>query len=376
MDDYLVGTAVLLLIGLITLFISSILANHHRESPELAKIEPSSPKGMYKNSSRVSKLTAANKEDSQIISSQTEPEDTSGYERLILRYQDKVNPFSQLEATAYILGISILGFGSSLLLWEYIALLALLLVTLMFMRSVIYGLGSRFANKLFTKVYPIISVLAATTLPVSAVLAKIRSAIGGNGLTEDSREEIETLVDSAKEEGSLEDSEYRLLKNIMGFSEVLVSDVMTPRTVVFSLPEETTVGESIKIKEIKNYSRIPVYSGLSLDEGVKGYVTARDILAAYAEGETDKQLSTFSRKIHFIPDNLELSRALEQFLLTQQHMYIVVDEYGGVDGLITMEDVLETILGVEIVDEADTITDLRKLAKKTRDYRQKRKKQS
>jgi CBS domain containing-hemolysin-like protein len=374
MDDYLVGMAVFLTIGLFTLFLSSLLANHPKEPPpdNSGDGNPYQPKPKPRDSYVQDTQTP----DSAVKPSQPEfieENNSSAYERLILRYQDRVNPFSQLEAMFYIIGFSFFGVGFNTAIWLFFVILGSALIALVFLRSLVYALGIRLSPKIFTRLLPVIVVIASATLPLSKVLKNIRSSIGGDGLTEDSRDEIETLVDSAKEEGSIEDSEYRLLKNIMSFSEVQVSDVMTPRTVVFSLPETTKVGDTIDIREMRNYSRIPIYSGKSLDEGVKGYVTARDVLAAIAEGNLDKPLSELSRKIFFVPDNLELSRALEEFLVKQQHMYIVVDEYGGVDGLITMEDVLETILGVEIVDEADTITDLRKLAKKTRDYRQKRK---
>lgn len=369
MDDYLVGSAVLILLGFVILFFSSVLANHHRESPQISP--PEDKNKLYGYRQRNSKNGGNTQTENSEM--QNLPVSTDAYERLILRYQDRINPFSQIEACCYILAVAVFSYGLEEPNWIFVGYLGSILVFILFGRTLFYALGIRLANPLFNRLFPFISFLASATIPLSSLLNKIKRGIGGGDAVEDSREEIETLVDSAKEDGSLEDSEYRLLKNIMSFKEVMVSDVMTPRTVVFSLPEETKVGECIKIKEIRNYSRIPVYSGQSLDEGVKGYVTARDILAAYAEGDTDKELSELSRKIYFIPDNLELSKALEQFLVTQQHMYIVVDEYGGVDGLITMEDVLETVLGVEIVDEADSITDLRKLAKKTRDYRQKKK---
>ncbi|GAB5465033.1 MAG: hypothetical protein Kapaf2KO_04690 [Candidatus Kapaibacteriales bacterium] len=360
MDDYSVVMAVLLFLGQAVLFLSSLLANHERESPISENTIP--------------KKYKPEKENSEAEQTASKYNDSSRYERLMLRYEDRVNPFSQLESLFYILASLFLGlqFAGRPLQGILVALASL--VVLLLIRAVTYALATRLSEKLFDKLFPIIALISDISHPVSLLLNKIRMSIGGKSQEEDSRDEIETLVDSAKEEGSLEDSEYRLLKNIMSFSDVLVSDVMTPRTVVFSLPESTTVADCIAIKEIRNYSRIPIFSGSSLDEGVKGYVTARDILAAFAEGAIDKTLRDLSRKVHFVPDSLELSKALEQFLLGQRHMSIVVDEYGGVDGLITMEDVLETILGVEIVDEADTITDLRKLAKKTRDFRQKRKK--
>jgi CBS domain containing-hemolysin-like protein len=96
---------------------------------------------------------------------------------------------------------------------------------------------------------------------------------------------------------------------------------------------------------------------------------SKDLLYAAYNGDTSNVLRDYVRKVYFIPENAELDKALEKFLEARQHIFVVVDEYGGVEGLLTMEDVLETILGVEIVDEADRIVDLRELAKNRRDKR-------
>ena len=100
-----------------------------------------------------------------------------------------------------------------------------------------------------------------------------------------------------------------------------------------------------------------------------GYVTTKEVFYAALVGDSKRPLTDFVRKIGFIPENAELGKAFDLLVARQQHLFIVVDEYGGIEGLLTMEDVLETILGVEIVDEADKVTDLRLLAKTKRDAR-------
>ena len=116
------------------------------------------------------------------------------------------------------------------------------------------------------------------------------------------------------------------------------------------------------------YSRFPVYEGNDLDS-VCGYVITKDVLRAALAGRNGVELVKLKRDVKFIPENVTLERALEQFLGERYHMFMVVDEHGGVEGLLTMEDVLETMLGVEIVDEADHVVDLRQLAKQQRDAR-------
>ncbi len=185
---------------------------------------------------------------------------------------------------------------------------------------------------------------------------------------EEAREELEALVETAREEGALDAGEYRIMTNIMRLSSIEVSDVMTPRTVVSSLNAKHTVGDVIKLPELQMFSRMPVYDGDDLDD-VVGYVMTKDILRAALAGRNSVQLAKLKRDVAFIPENIALDQALEQFLQKRQHLFMVVDEYGGVEGLITMEDVLETMLGAEIIDEADHVVDLRALAKQRRDAR-------
>ena len=143
---------------------------------------------------------------------------------------------------------------------------------------------------------------------------------------------------------------------------------MTPRTVAFALPVGTSVTDALKMPELQMYSRFPVYEGNDLDS-VCGYVITKDVLRAALAGRNGVELVKLKRDVKFIPENVTLERALEQFLGERYHMFMVVDEHGGVEGLLTMEDVLETMLGVEIVDEADHVVDLRQLAKQQRDAR-------
>jgi len=104
-------------------------------------------------------------------------------------------------------------------------------------------------------------------------------------------------------------------------------------------------------------------------DNIIGYVLSRDVLVAALRGDGNHPVRSLLRPVVFIPENVGLDRALEEFLQRRQHLFIVVDEYGGVEGLLTLEDVLETILGAEIVDEADRVVDLRQLAQQRRDRR-------
>ena len=215
----------------------------------------------------------------------------------------------------------------------------------------------------------ILESLLKFTKKINTALTRLLSRILGKENNEASLEEITDLVEKAREDGSIDVGKYRLITNIMQFNDVLVSDVMTPRVVLFSCRANMIVEETSKLPELQIYSRFPIWMGDSIDDEVIGYVTTKEIFNAALNGRNNIKLEEFARPIHFIPENAELGTALEELLRNKLQLYLVVDEYGGIEGLITMEDILETILGVEIIDEADKIADLRQLAKQKREER-------
>ncbi len=260
-------------------------------------------------------------------------------------------------------------FLNSLNLFDFILIIIAFLLVTFGIRSVFSALGKRLSVKSLIKLIGFVRFLRFISYPFAAFEEFLMKLITGKTEQEASREELTAMVESARQEGTLDDEEYRILKNIMHFSDVLVSDVMTPRTVVFSCNAMKTVGEIVNLPEMQMYSRIPIWDGNSLDDGVIGYVMSKDVYYAALTGKNNLPLKNLLRETDVIPENAQLDMALNRFLKKRQHIFLVVDEYGGIEGIITMEDVLETILGVEIVDEADRIVDLRELAKLHRDKR-------
>ena len=244
----------------------------------------------------------------------------------------------------------------------------LVVASVVVLKAVAATVGTRYAE-LFLKstsiVLVAVRVIAYPILLIHRVLMRVTHR---ENAEEEAREELEALVETAREEGALDPGEYRIMTNIMRLSSVSVSDVMTPRIVVFALPITTSIADALKMPELQMYSRFPVYDENDLDS-VSGYVITKDVLRAALAGRQSIELTKLKRSIKFIPENITLERALEQFLQERVHMFMVVDEHGGVEGILTMEDVLETMLGVEIVDEADRVVDLRQLAKQQRDAR-------
>ncbi len=249
----------------------------------------------------------------------------------------------------------------------YFTLLAVLIYY--FFHHILFAYGEKKSNKYIMKfVNPIHFILILTT-PFVILINKLSQSIKGKTDEEEQINEIVEMFESARDEGALDDGEYRLLKNIMNFSDVLVMDVMTPRTVIFSCPANETIQNVINNPGLQTYSRFPIWEGENLDGKIAGYVMTKDVFKAALTNQIDLPLKAFARDIYIIPETASLNVALEKFLKRRQHIFVAVDEYGGVSGLITMEDVMETILGAEIMDEADKVQDLRKLASEKRDQR-------
>lgn len=174
------------------------------------------------------------------------------------------------------------------------------------------------------------------------------------------RDEVRSLARLAHEEGAIDASEAQVMRNLIALREISVEQVMTPRTVVFTFRADQTVGEATE-GEPPRFARIPVVEE-TLDK-VKGLVHRHDLLKARTEGKGETILAEMARPVHTVPWAAKLPTVLETFIRRREHLFLVVDEYGGTAGIVTLEDVLETLLGVEIVDETDSVEDMRKLAK-------------
>jgi len=174
-------------------------------------------------------------------------------------------------------------------------------------------------------------------------------------------EEIQLMARLSRRTGGILFYQEQTIRRILTLQEKMAKDVMTPRTVVFSLNKHLTLKESIAAAGGWEHSRIPVY-----DQGIEdvvGVVHTREILIAFSEGNEDKTLAELMRPVHFVAETARLNEVLSEFLELREHLFAVIDEYGGLSGLISLEDILEEILGREIVDESDEVTDKREFAR-------------
>lgn len=191
-----------------------------------------------------------------------------------------------------------------------------------------------------------------------------RGLVRGPTLTGFSREEFAVMAELGEAEGQLERQESSIVHNLFfTLRDQTVREVMTPRTVVFSLSQELSIGEAYEPVEKSRFSRIPVYEQDNPDL-VVGFILKQDLLQEYARGERDRSLRTLRRDLLMLPDTAAIYQVFHKMLARRLQISAVVDEYGSLEGLVTLEDILETLLGEEIVDEADRAPDRQEVARR------------
>jgi CBS domain containing-hemolysin-like protein len=179
-----------------------------------------------------------------------------------------------------------------------------------------------------------------------------------------SPDELKTMARMSLRTGAIKPYQESVIDNILSLDTKTVKDVMTPRTVVFSLSEHLSVEEASKKSGGWEHSRFPVYD--KDGEDIVGVVLTNELFIALAEGRQDLPLTELMMPAHFVVETAQLNNVLMEFMETRQKLFVVIDEYGGLSGLITLEDILEEILGREIIDESDQVADKRDLARQRR----------
>ncbi len=176
-----------------------------------------------------------------------------------------------------------------------------------------------------------------------------------------SRTDFSIMADIGAREGVIREGEYKIFKNLMRFDSVRAVDVMTPRTVLVSADENTKIEDYYKELSTLRFSRIPIYNG-QVDE-MTGYILKNAMLEEIINGNGAKTLSTLKREFKVVHENEKIGTIFESLIEQREQIALVVDEYGGVAGILTTEDIIETLFGLEIMDELDDTADMQKLAR-------------
>ncbi|MBQ9194701.1 MAG: DUF21 domain-containing protein [Bacteroidales bacterium] len=208
----------------------------------------------------------------------------------------------------------------------------------------------------------IMQFLVYLLFPVVWVVDKLHNTISDEEPdTSISREEVSAMANIGEEEGVLDNSENKVIQNIIKLDDIKAYDVMTPRVVAAIASEQMTLRNFYKQEELSHNSRIPVYS--DSPEFITGYILRYDALENLADDKFDMRLKEIKRKIAAFHEETSVSDIWESLLKTKDQIACIIDDYGCFQGIITLEDIMETILGMEIIDENDTITDMQQYAK-------------
>jgi CBS domain containing-hemolysin-like protein len=253
---------------------------------------------------------------------------------------------------------SLVVFGS-----EYVAVTSALLtlLILVFTEIIPKTYGALYWRELAPLTARTVQLMVLLLYPlVVACMALTRMISRGRVKHTFSREEFQAIADIGLREGQFREEESRIVKNLFLLRKLSADDVMTPRTVMFRLPAEMTVGEAAGIPDVK-FSRIPIYQ--QDPDHIVGFVLKSDIYREASQGRQGRPLLELRRELPAVPETVPLNQIFERLLKERRQIVLAVDEHGGVAGILTLEDIIESVLGIEILDETDAVADMRALAR-------------
>lgn len=223
-------------------------------------------------------------------------------------------------------------------------------------------IGAQYWRRLSKFSFYIIQGMIVLTYPLVLMSAKLTKLISKKDNEPNvSREEIAALANIGADEGIFSKKEHIIIQNLLKLKNVKVSEIMTPRVVVAVADEQLYLKDFLKNKDYLRFSRIPLYT--ENDENISSYVFRQTVFEKLAEDQHELKLKDIKRDIVIVPNTVVLFTLWEKLLEEKEHIALIVDEYGGMDGIVTMEDIIETLLGLEIIDETDTVTDMQKFAR-------------
>lgn len=279
-----------------------------------------------------------------------------------------------LNTIAHTVGAAGVGAQATIVFGEaYFGLVSALLtlMILVFTEIIPKTIGARFWRELALFSGYVIKLMILITYPLVVASAYITKKISKNKSEATvSREELSALANIGEEEGVFGEKENKIIQNLIRLKAVKVSEIMTPRVVVAVADEEMTLEEFLENKEYLRFSRIPIYSGNV--ESITGYVFRQRIFELLAEDRVGVKLKEIKRDIVVVHNRRPVFSVWEVLLEKKEHIALIIDEYGGMEGIVTMEDIIESLLGFEIIDEKDSITDMQQYARERWLMRQKK----
>ncbi|MBP1680876.1 MAG: hypothetical protein H6Q35_1215 [Proteobacteria bacterium] len=267
---------------------------------------------------------------------------------------------------AHTMGAAGVGAQAQILLgeeWQTAVAFVVTLLILYVSEIIPKTIGALYWKKLLIPSAYMISFLVTITTPFTWVSSLLTNYISKNKKHHSnfSRDEIMAVVAMGEKEGTILSKESDLIENLLKLKNIKAKDIMTPRSVVFALPATTTIEDAIEDDRMYIHSRIPIF-GETLDD-VVGIVFNQRILEESVEDHDTITLEHIAHEVHMVSENLPVPNLIDQFVKRKTHLFIVFDSYGQTAGVVTLEDAIETLLGVEIVDEMDEVEDMQLFAK-------------
>lgn len=283
--------------------------------------------------------------------------------------QDIDKPLSailSLNTVAHTIGAAGVGSQSAIVFGDaYFGVTSAVLTILILVLSEIIPktIGASYWRNLALPSAPIIQFMITICYPLVWISEQITKLIAPKQKEASvSREEVSAMINVGVQEGTFHSKENKIIQNLIRLEAIRTKDIMTPRIVVATADESMTLHEFYKNKSLLQYSRIPIYETKN-KENITGYVLRQNIFEHLAADSFNIKLSEIKREITITTDSRSIAGLWEDLLSRKEHIALVIDEYGGFEGIVTMEDIIESILGLEILDEKDHITDMQQYAR-------------
>jgi CBS domain containing-hemolysin-like protein len=240
---------------------------------------------------------------------------------------------------------------------------AILTILILFFSEIIpKTIGATYYKGLSKFTFYSLKFMLIITYPFVVVSMKITGLIAPKKNNKVTREQLSALANLGYDEGVFSKQENKIIQNIIDLKKIKASEILTPRVVVFLANEDSTLGDFKKANKKIKFSRIPVYS--QQIENITGYIFLQDYIEQISDDNNlTNKLKSLRRDILTVPKSISVFKLFNQLLKNKEHISVVIDEYGGLVGIITLEDIIETLIGLEIIDESDQVIDMQKYAK-------------
>ncbi|WPD21231.1 MAG: CNNM domain-containing protein [Candidatus Electrothrix aestuarii] len=299
---------------------------------------------------------------------ETRPRTSAILKKLKESIDQPITAILTLNTIANTMGAAVAGaaaasvFGENNLIWFSVFFtLIILLISEILPKTI----GVEFNGHLAPYIARPLQAMVVVLRPIILICQAVTDLIPKSSGSQVSADELTAIARMSRKSGEIERDQEKVITNIINLRNKTVRQVMTPRTVTFILNKDISVAQAALLTDKwRSHSRVPIY-GSDINE-VVGIVLSYEVMQAVAEGKVECRLEEIMQPIHFVPEIAPLNKVMLEFFEKSQHLFVVVDEYGSMTGVISLEDILEEIIGREIVDESDRTQNMRALARAAR----------